>query len=284
MYLLLAVGILLLLVVILNKILTPGVFFQLDSKLRFEQLSQSIEATYDQGFIDDKQRTLLLNRLSTNALTQILIRKQLNKIVKKSNGPLLNQNDKKRYLMSNEGHLQEISNGETEHVEFKESFFFDVNRSSSDDNYTKNATPNDTMFDSSIGKNIAAFLNTRDGRIYVGVSDNGTIVGLERDFQLMQKIQPKKESVDTLKLRFSERLKKIIPVWGVVHNLVEIRFIEGIKPGKDIAVIWIMKSESEPVEIILDKKRVFGTRQAAGVFTDYSLDTQMKYIEANFNN
>ena len=282
MYLPLGLGILILLSVFLNKILTPGMFFQLDSKLRFEQLSQSIEATYDQGFIDDKQRTLLLNELSTNALTQISIRIRLNNMVKRSKGAQLSQNNNQRYLMSKEGHLNEINKGESEHVEFKESFFFDVKRASNDENYAKNPTPNDKMFDSSIGKNVAAFLNTRDGRIYVGVSDSGKVLGLERDFQLMQKIKTKNLPVDSLKQRFSERMKTIISEWGAVHNLVELRFIEGFSSSKDIVVIFVQKSEATPVEIVIENKGIFVTRTTSGVFTDYSLDTQRKYIDANF--
>jgi hypothetical protein len=256
--------------------------FQLDSRLRYEQLRQSIEQTYDQGYINKKERTLLLNRLSANSITQILIRRKLNNMVKRSEKHESSDKNNQRYLMSKEGHINEISKGESEHVEFKESFFFDVNRASKDIDYQKNPTPNDKMFDSSIGKNIAAFLNTRDGRIYVGVSDDGKIVGLEKDFQLMQKIKTKNVPVDSLKLRFSERMKKIIPEWGAVHNLVELRFIEGFKSSKDIVVIFVQKSEDTPVEIIIEGKRIFATRTTSGVFTDYSLDTQRKYITANF--
>jgi hypothetical protein len=69
---------------------------------------------------------------------------------------------------------------------------------------------------------------------------------------------------------------------GAVHNLVELRFIEGFKFSKDIVVIFVQKSEGTPVEIIIEGKRIFATRTTSGVFTDYSLDTRRKYITANF--
>ena len=38
---------------LLYKFLTPGVFFQLNSNLRYEQLADRIEESYQHGFIDE---------------------------------------------------------------------------------------------------------------------------------------------------------------------------------------------------------------------------------------
>ena len=66
---------------LLSKFLTPGVFFQLNSNLRYEQLADRIEESYQHGFIDEKERIYLKNWLSTNAITLWRIRRKLNKII-----------------------------------------------------------------------------------------------------------------------------------------------------------------------------------------------------------
>lgn len=78
-----AVGVISLIVFlfVLSKFLTPGVFFQLNSNLRYEQLAVQIEESYQHGFIDEKERIYLKNWLSTNAITLWRIRRKLNKII-----------------------------------------------------------------------------------------------------------------------------------------------------------------------------------------------------------
>jgi len=275
--------------VILNKILTPGVIFQLDSKLRHEQLTKRIEETYSQGLINNSQRTRLLNRLSTNAITQIRIRRLLNRMVRRNDAVPstsiqnnVSESNIERYLLSSEGILKEIAKGESERREFKETFFFDSNRSKNDKEYTTAPKPNDEMFDTSIGTNIAAFLNTHEGRIFVGISDDGSVQGLERDFQMMKLRKPTSQPVDALRLRYSHRLKSTISNWGAVHNRVELRFIQGLEKDKDIAVIFVNKSEIPVFIKVKGKEEVFATRGSGHVFTDYSMDTMEKYIKSNF--
>lgn len=78
-----AIGVISLIVFLflLSKFLTPGVFFQLNSSLRYEQLADRIEESYQHGFIDEKERIYLKNWLSTNAITLWRIRRKLNKII-----------------------------------------------------------------------------------------------------------------------------------------------------------------------------------------------------------
>ena len=67
------------------KFLTPGFFFQLNSELRYEQLASQIEESFDLQFINDKERILLKNELSTNAITLLKIRRKLNRIIQDRN-------------------------------------------------------------------------------------------------------------------------------------------------------------------------------------------------------
>jgi hypothetical protein len=75
----------LLIYIILPKFLQPGFFFQLDSKLRSKDLTLRIEDSYFQGMITDIQRVELLNRVSTNSITLLLIRRKLNRILSVEN-------------------------------------------------------------------------------------------------------------------------------------------------------------------------------------------------------
>lgn len=70
---------------IMYKFLTPGFFFQLNSELRYEQLASQIEESFDLQFINDKERILLKNELSTNAITLLKIRRKLNRIIQDRN-------------------------------------------------------------------------------------------------------------------------------------------------------------------------------------------------------
>lgn len=64
-----------------------------------------------------------------------------------------------------------ISEGESDELEFKSTLRWDLNRS----------TVNKTL-EQSVLKSIAAFANAQGGTLLIGVSDDGTIVGLEHDY------------------------------------------------------------------------------------------------------
>ena len=77
--------------------------------------------------------------------------------------------------------LEKIQRGESETVEFKESFMFDVKRF----RITEDREIKEELKDN-IPKAIAGFANKNGGILYLGVSDSGTISGLENDFDVMQ--------------------------------------------------------------------------------------------------
>ena len=73
--------------------------------------------------------------------------------------------------------LEEIlEKGECEKVEFKSSLRWD---------YRQNKTNKE--LEHAVLKTIAAFLNTHDGTLMIGVADDASIVGLEKDFQSLKK-------------------------------------------------------------------------------------------------
>lgn len=73
---------------------------------------------------------------------------------------------------------EEIAGGESLTVELKSSMLYDHKR----DDGTANAELKRALL-----KEIVAFMNTEGGTIYVGVSDDGQMLGIERDLRLLGK-------------------------------------------------------------------------------------------------
>lgn len=100
--------------------------------------------------------------------------------------------------LTNEEAINLINKGETEYVEFKSSLRWDF----------REEKPNKILEDV-ILKSIAAFSNARGGTLFIGVTDDQKIIGLEYDFKTL-----KKQDVDYFELH----LRKLI------NNQFGIRF------------------------------------------------------------
>ncbi len=77
---------------------------------------------------------------------------------------------------TNKSTQQLIVEGENQHVEFKSSLLWDYHQQ----------IPNKSLYLPVI-KNVAAFMNTKGGIVLIGVDDDGAILGLEPDFNVMKK-------------------------------------------------------------------------------------------------
>ena len=76
--------------------------------------------------------------------------------------------------MSEAKHLQHLIDlGETRHVEFKQSFFANINKIRSEE---KTAKCREVQFE--VIKDIASFMNTDGGTLLIGVEDNGNVTGI----------------------------------------------------------------------------------------------------------
>lgn len=96
-------------------------------------------------------------------------------------------------------HLDQIANGETESVEFKLSWKYDID--------TKGA--NSEVQNSAL-RTIAAFMNTDGGTLYLGINDEGSIIGLENtEFKIIRTGTPGKK-LDKIKLMIDEAIKKFL--------------------------------------------------------------------------
>jgi len=120
--------------------------------------------------------------------------------------------------------LETINKGETEHIEFKSSLRWDYREEK------VNKALEDVIL-----KSIAAFSNAKGGKLFIGVSDDMQILGLQPDFDTL-----KKQNVDYFELH----LRKLI------NNQFGIRFSNSylhmqfpVIDNKTICVIQVLASE-----------------------------------------
>jgi predicted HTH transcriptional regulator len=105
---------------------------------------------------------------------------------------------------------EKISNGENERVEFKESY-----------HYSHFHNKKDNELPEKIMKEIAAFLNSKyGGSIFIGVKDDGTLLGLEKDFE----VSGGKKDQDAFELTLASKIKDSFG--GVSIDLIDWSFYE----------------------------------------------------------
>ena len=79
-------------------------------------------------------------------------------------------------LVINKPIQQLLSEGENQHVEFKSSLLWDYHQQ----------IPNKSLY-LPVMKNVAALMNSSGGVVIIGVDDDGNVLGLEPDFNVMKK-------------------------------------------------------------------------------------------------
>lgn len=142
------------------------------------------------------------------------------------------------------GHIQEdnskdepsiknlISKGETGNIEFKASMLWDY----------KEERSNKTMaFE--VAVTLCAFLNSNGGYLLIGVKDDKTILGLEKDFKLIKK--PDKLNTDLFRLRFASIIEKHLEKLTTEHIHLSFDEIE----GKTIAIAHVPRRAPKEVFI-----------------------------------
>ena len=98
--------------------------------------------------------------------------------------------------------LQKIRVGENAGTEFKETFSLDVRRSQTDSSYKLKKELN--IEESSL-KTLAGFLNSSGGTLFIGVTDDQKIKGLEKEFAIFHQ-----ESADKFLLHFKNKVKVML--------------------------------------------------------------------------
>lgn len=134
----------------------------------------------------------------------------------------------------------QIAIGENNTIEFKSSYRLDV----------RNQQLNDAL-KFQIIKTIAAFLNSEGGKLYVGVADDGTILGIENDINLFQKW------LDGLLLDIDNLTKTH---FNTAYALIKAK-VENIE-NKQI-LIFDVKASKQPVYFTYQGKEEFYIRKTA---------------------
>ena len=126
--------------------------------------------------------------------------------------------------------LENIVKGECQFVEFKETFRWNVEKNIKDKSLKKE-----------IVKAICAFANSKGGFLYIGVKDDKTIQGIERDlntYNLLEKANAKDKMFQDIK-------RKLVSDLGlIINDLTEISY--HVIESKDIISIKVLQSQ-EPI-------------------------------------
>jgi hypothetical protein len=138
--------------------------------------------------------------------------------------------------------LEIISRGETNSVEFKSSLRYDYRQKAAN-----------KVLEKVIVKTISAFLNSDGGTLFIGVDDEGEILGLENDYGSLGK-----KNSDGFVLTLTNLIN--VNVGKKYHNFLEIDIIR--MDGKEFCAIAIQPSDS-PVFLGKEDKEEFFIRASA---------------------
>lgn len=128
-----------------------------------------------------------------------------------------------------------VKEGENTMVEFKSTLRYD--------NYTEKINKS---LEETVMKSIAAFANAEGGRLFIGISDNGEINGLQNDYSTLK--QGNKDF-------FELHLRTLIETYygnSFSAESIRINFLE--EEGKDICIVYINKS-NKPIYTKITNKQ-----------------------------
>ncbi len=132
--------------------------------------------------------------------------------------------------------LKKISNGESKNCEFKESLSLDVRQSQSNKSYQPKK---ESYIELAVLKTIAGFLNTDGGELFIGVSDDSKVLGIENEL-----IKLHKSSKDKFQLHLKTLIKENIGLGSSNYINLELKKVN----DKEIIHV-ICKKSDEPVYI-----------------------------------
>lgn len=175
--------------------------------------------------------------------------------------------DKYEGLASNgfESYIERIRGGEDSFTEFKATLQYSINSGK----YEK-------YIEYAIAKTICGFLNSGGGRLFIGVDDNGNIVGLDNDFSLYRKGNAR----DEFGLRFDNIIRDYIGSENSVYLHHEFITVD----GKDVFVVTVSPSNTPCFMRSMEKgKEEFFIRQTVST-QPLSISQVAEYISTRFEN
>ena len=103
-------------------------------------------------------------------------------------------------------------------------------------------------------KTVAAFLNSKGGNLFIGVSDDNSIEGLDRDLRFFS------GSLDKLQLSISEILTNLIRAAKKPYYSLQIIEID----GKEVCHIKVQSCQSSKTRVNFGGSQYFYTRDGNG--------------------
>lgn len=130
----------------------------------------------------------------------------------------------------------DLERGESNQVEFKETWAYPVNPEKDLSEITKSDRQQIRFY---VAKTIAAFANSEGGTLYVGLQDRTKkIMGLDRDFKLLDE---GKQDSDGLGIQMRSYLEGLFERKSQIFEQVHINFLK--IDEKDVCVINVLKSK-----------------------------------------
>ena len=167
-----------------------------------------------------------------------------------------------KLLISNSNHWKDIiEKGESDSVEFKSSLRWDY----------KQQKPNKNL-ELVIVKTISAFLNTEGGLLFIGIDDDCKILGIEKDYQSLNKKNSDGFILSLINI-VNQSLGKIY------HKNISINIVSIDK--KDVCVVSIEKS-SQPVFLKKSDTEEFYIRTSVSS-QPMSISEAYKYIKTHWD-
>jgi len=157
-----------------------------------------------------------------------------------------------------------ISEGENKFVEFKSSLRYDFNQ---------NKLNKDLEF--VIAKTISAFLNTEGGQLLIGITDDGSVIGIEKDFSTFDK---KSQNTDGFLLKLGQVINSYLGKQFNNYIFPKIIYLE----NKPVCIIEMNKSE-DPVFVKKGNQEEFYIRGPAGS-EPLNIKEALDYIKSHWPN
>ena len=160
----------------------------------------------------------------------------------------------------------DLKKGESKTVEFKETFHLNT--------YTKNK---DSKLEHAVIKTIAGFLNTEGGTLYIGVNDDGRVIGINEELSKFHK-----DSADNYHKHIANILNKSFENYDLIDEYIERKIIhhEGIpilkiECQKSSKPIFVIGFETKPTTYFYIRQHPL-TKQLTG-------SLMLEYIASNFS-
>ena len=123
-------------------------------------------------------------------------------------------------------------------------------------------------------KTISGFLNTKGGTLFIGIDDEGNVLGIESDYLTFGK----KQNRDGFLLHFDQVFNKYL---GKEFNQYVSSKIESIN-GKDVCIVEVSES-AVPAFVQNNGKQEFYIRTAAST-QSMGIKEALEYITLHWNN